>query len=44
VARTEPFRVFKVGDTVNFVPRMEKARYFDKETELSVVPAPEGES
>ncbi len=37
VARTEPQHIFKVGDTVNFVPRMEKARYFDRETELSVL-------
>jgi multiple sugar transport system ATP-binding protein len=29
--------VFKVGDTANFVPRMDKARYFDKETELSIL-------
>jgi len=37
VARTEPHYTFKVGDTVNFVPRMEKARYFDKETEFSIL-------
>jgi multiple sugar transport system ATP-binding protein len=37
VARTEPHYEFKVGDTANFNPRMEKARYFDKETELSVL-------
>jgi multiple sugar transport system ATP-binding protein len=37
VARTEPHHVFKVGDTANFIPRMEKARYFDKETELSIL-------
>jgi multiple sugar transport system ATP-binding protein len=37
VARTEPFYTFKVGDTVNFVPHMEKARFFDKETELSIL-------
>ncbi|MDR0383452.1 MAG: sn-glycerol-3-phosphate ABC transporter ATP-binding protein UgpC [Spirochaetaceae bacterium] len=40
VARTEPTRLFKVGDSVNFVPRMEKARYFDKETELAILPTP----
>ena len=40
VARTEPHHNFKVGDTVNFIPRMEKARYFDKETELAVLPGP----
>jgi len=37
VARTEPHREFKVGDSANFIPRMEKARYFNKETELSIV-------
>jgi len=37
VARTEPQYTFKVGDTAIFIPRMEKARYFDKETELSIV-------
>ena len=39
VARTEPHHTFKVGDKAAFVPRMEKARYFDKETELALVPA-----
>ncbi|MDR2535052.1 MAG: ATP-binding cassette domain-containing protein, partial [Treponema sp.] len=37
VARTEPTHIFKVGDTVNFTPNMEKARFFDKETELSIL-------
>jgi multiple sugar transport system ATP-binding protein len=37
VARTEPHHAFKVGDTASFTPRMEKARYFDKETELSIL-------
>ena len=37
VARTEPHRDFKVGDPAAFIPRMEKARYFDKETELSIL-------
>jgi multiple sugar transport system ATP-binding protein len=40
VARTEPHHTFKVGDTANFIPRMEKARYFDKETELAILPGP----
>jgi len=40
VARTEPQHVFKVGDTANFIPRMEKARFFDKETELAIIPPP----
>jgi multiple sugar transport system ATP-binding protein len=37
VIRTEPHFTFKVGDTANFVPHMDKARYFDKETELSIL-------
>jgi multiple sugar transport system ATP-binding protein len=37
VARTEPHHEFKVGEGVNFVPRLERARYFDKETELSIL-------
>jgi multiple sugar transport system ATP-binding protein len=37
VARTEPHFSFKVGDAANFVPRMEKARFFDRETELSIL-------
>jgi len=36
VARTEPHYTFKVGDNVFFRPRMEKARFFDMETELSI--------
>jgi len=40
VARTEPNHVFKVNDTVKFAPRMDKARYFDKETELAIIPGP----
>jgi multiple sugar transport system ATP-binding protein len=37
VARTEPHHTFKVGDTVDFSPYMEKARYFDRDTELSIL-------
>ena len=40
VARTEPHHVFKVGDTAGFIPRMDKARYFDRETELAILPGP----
>ncbi|MDR2247204.1 MAG: sn-glycerol-3-phosphate ABC transporter ATP-binding protein UgpC [Treponema sp.] len=40
VVRTEPHYDFKVGDTVSFIPKMEKARYFDKETELAIFPGP----
>jgi len=38
VARTEPHHEFKVGDAAAFIPRMEKAHYFDRETELSILP------
>jgi multiple sugar transport system ATP-binding protein len=38
VARTEPNFNFKVGDTVNFRAEMEAAQFFDRETELSVLP------
>jgi multiple sugar transport system ATP-binding protein len=37
VARTEPHREFKVGDMISFIPRMDKARFFDRETELSLL-------
>ena len=37
VARTEPNREFKVGDAAFFTPVMEKARYFDKDTEISIL-------
>jgi multiple sugar transport system ATP-binding protein len=40
VAVTEPHHDFKVGDSASFVPRMEKARYFDKETEQAIIPGP----
>ena len=40
VARTEPNHEFKVGETARFVPRMERARYFDKETEEAIIPGP----
>jgi len=41
VARTEPNHVFKVGDVATFVPKMDKARYFDRETELAIIPSPD---
>jgi multiple sugar transport system ATP-binding protein len=37
VARTEPHYSFTIGETINLVPHMDKARYFDKETELSIL-------
>jgi multiple sugar transport system ATP-binding protein len=41
VARTEPHHTFKVGGGAFFIPRLDKARYFDKETELAILPSPE---
>jgi multiple sugar transport system ATP-binding protein len=37
-ARLPPHHLFKMGDEIIFTPIMEKARYFDKETELSILP------
>jgi multiple sugar transport system ATP-binding protein len=37
VARVEPHYTFKVGDTINFRVNMEKAQFFDRETELSLL-------
>ena len=36
VARTEPTHNFQIDQNVYFVPDMEKARYFDKDTELAI--------
>lgn len=36
IVRTSPDLIFKIGDTANFEPLMEKARFFDKETELTI--------
>jgi multiple sugar transport system ATP-binding protein len=36
VARTDPQHAFRVGNTVTFIPDMEKARYFDRATEDSL--------
>ena len=38
VAKIPPHFRFKIGDTVHFTPVMEKARYFDRDTELSILP------
>jgi multiple sugar transport system ATP-binding protein len=40
VARTDPNRDFTMNEEVRFVPYMEKARYFDKETEFAILPQP----
>ncbi|MDR0447392.1 MAG: sn-glycerol-3-phosphate ABC transporter ATP-binding protein UgpC [Treponema sp.] len=37
VARTMPDHAFKVGETANFKVNMEKAHFFDRETELSIL-------
>jgi multiple sugar transport system ATP-binding protein len=37
-ARVPPHHVFKMGDEVTLAPVMNKARYFDKDTELSILP------
>jgi multiple sugar transport system ATP-binding protein len=41
VARTEPQHVFEIGQSINLVPRLSKARYFDRETELSILTEPD---
>ena len=38
VARTESRHDFAVDETVMLVPRMENARYFERETELAILP------
>ncbi|HWQ09248.1 MAG TPA: sn-glycerol-3-phosphate ABC transporter ATP-binding protein UgpC [Holophaga sp.] len=39
IARVAPHHLFKSGEAVAFQPFMEKARFFDLETELSILPA-----
>ena len=36
IARTEPDNTFRIGDVANFIPNMEKGKFFDKETELNI--------
>ena len=36
IARTEPENKFSIGDSVNFMPDIAKAKFFDKETELNI--------
>ncbi|MEI6388110.1 MAG: sn-glycerol-3-phosphate ABC transporter ATP-binding protein UgpC [Spirochaetota bacterium] len=43
VARVPPSHIFKIGDSVHFTPVMEKARYFDRDTELSILPVKQDE-
>jgi multiple sugar transport system ATP-binding protein len=37
VARTDPQHTFAIGQSINLAPHMDKARYFDRETELSIL-------
>jgi multiple sugar transport system ATP-binding protein len=43
VARVPPHHMFRMGDSVNFTPELNKARYFDPETELSILPVKQDE-
>ncbi|MCM1321941.1 MAG: sn-glycerol-3-phosphate ABC transporter ATP-binding protein UgpC [Bacteroides sp.] len=36
IARTPPENKYQIGDTANFVPAMEKAKFFDMETEENI--------
>ncbi len=36
VARTSPDNKFQIGDTTNFIPNMEKGKFFDRETEANL--------
>ncbi len=36
IVRCSPDLVFQIGEVINFQPLMEKAKFFDKETELSI--------
>ncbi len=38
VAKIPPHHLYKSGDEIAFAPVMDKARYFDRETELSILP------
>lgn len=40
VARVNPDVILQIGDSANFIPVMEKAKFFDKDTELSLYDAP----
>jgi hypothetical protein len=38
IARIPPHHIFKMGDEVILAPIMVKGRYFDMDTELSILP------
>jgi multiple sugar transport system ATP-binding protein len=40
-ARVKPKYTFKTGDTADFAPDMEKAHFFDRDSENSILPLPE---
>jgi multiple sugar transport system ATP-binding protein len=37
-SRVPPHHTYKIGDPIAFAPLMEKARYFDRENELAILP------
>jgi multiple sugar transport system ATP-binding protein len=39
VAKVPPHHLFKIGDTVKFGPVLDKAKYFDRETEEAIIPS-----
>jgi multiple sugar transport system ATP-binding protein len=43
VARVPPHHTFRMEDMVNFEPVMSKARFFDKDTEMSILPVRQDE-
>ncbi len=38
IARLPPHHLYKHNDAIEFIPSMDKARYFDRETEASILP------
>ncbi len=38
ISRVPPHHTYKIGDDIAFAPLMEKARYFDRENELAILP------
>ena len=39
IAKVPPHHLFKIGDSVRFLPVLEKAKYFDRETDEAIIPA-----
>jgi multiple sugar transport system ATP-binding protein len=44
VARTEPHHAFAIGQSINLVPHLDKAQYFDRDTELSILTEPDAKA